>query len=179
MNAGVIPAAGIAAAVAAARGFLRSDSEAEQALFERLAGSAIRLGEAFTGALLLERAVEEVLPVREGWQALTYGPVRAISGVSGLAVEDYAVDIAADGCGWVRVVRPGAATTVSVGYTAGLAATWDALPEPVAQGIVALIAHLFEDRAAGAQPPAAVAAMWRPFRRVRLMTERRDGGTGS
>lgn len=179
MNAGVIPAAAIVAAATAARGFLRSEGEAEQALFERLAGSAIRLGETFIGALLFERAVEDVLPVREGWQGLTYGPVRVIADVGGLSVPEYAVDIAADGCGWVRVLRPGAATTVSVGYTAGVAATWADLPEPLAQGVVALIAHLFDDRSSTAQPPAGVAALWRPFRRMRLMGSRRDGTPGS
>jgi hypothetical protein len=36
----------------------------------------------------------------------------------------------------------------------------------VAQGVVLLAAHLFEHRGDGATPPAAVAALWRPYRRL-------------
>lgn len=90
-----------------------------------------------------------------------------------LPLSSYAVDIDADGRGWVSVGAPGAAGRVAVSYTAGIAAMWAALPAPLAHGTVALIAHLFDDRAASAQPPAAVAALWRPFRRLQLHAERR------
>ncbi|QDX27374.1 phage gp6-like head-tail connector protein [Sphingomonas suaedae] len=55
---------------------------------------------------------------------------------------------------------------VAVSYEAGLADNWAGLPPPVAQGVVLLAAHLFEAR--GAQPPAVVTALWRPWRRMRL-----------
>lgn len=45
---------------------------------------------------------------------------------------------------------------------------WEAVPAPVAHGIVLLAVHLFENRTADAAPPAAVAALWRPYRQVRL-----------
>jgi hypothetical protein len=48
-----------------------------------------------------------------------------------------------------------------------------ALPAPVMQGVVLLAAHLFEHRDASAAPPAAVAALWRPYRRLRLLAEGR------
>jgi uncharacterized phiE125 gp8 family phage protein len=57
---------------------------------------------------------------------------------------------------------------VAVRYRAGLAADWAALPAPLAHGAVLLAAHLFENRDAGRAPPAAVAALWRPYRVVRL-----------
>jgi hypothetical protein len=60
-------------------------------------------------------------------------------------------------CGTVLVPRDGG--------------SWDALPPPVAQGVVLLIAHLFADRDGTAAPPAAVAALWRPWRRMRLLRE--------
>lgn len=178
-----IPPAVIAAAVGEARAFLRLGGDAEQDLLERLAVSAIMLGEAFTGTVLVTRTVEDVLPVSAGaWQLLGAGPVTAIAGVTGLAAEGapfvlasdaYAIDVDADGRGWVRVIAPGAAGRVAVNYTAGLAATWDALPGPVAHGVTALIAHLFNDREGASAPPAAVAALWRPYRRMRLMAEAR------
>ena len=185
---GVIPAGAIAATVAEARGVLRSEGSAEQALLERLAASAIRVGEAFTGMLFVTRGVEDMRGVGAEWQVLSQAPVTAIGAVSGLApgvapvvlpMADYAVDIDADGCGWIRVLRAGTATRVAVTYSAGLAATWDAVPVPLAQGVAALIAHLFDDRTGTAQPPAAVAALWRPFRRVRLAAERRVERSGA
>ncbi|MCD2317409.1 hypothetical protein LQ954_14770 [Sphingomonas sp. IC-11] len=177
---GVSPAA-IAAAVAEARGFLRLEGEVEAALLARLAASAIVLAEAFTGTLLVTRTAEDVLPASgRAWQLLAATPVVAINGVMGLPAEGapfvlpadaYAVDVDGDARGWVRVIAPGAAGRVAVSYTAGLAADWAALPPPLAQGVAMLIAHLFNDRDAGRAPPAAVAALWRPYRRMRLMAE--------
>lgn len=46
--------------------------------------------------------------------------------------------------------------------------TWEAMPEPVRQGIAMLIRHLFEDREGARVPPVAVAALWRPYRIARL-----------
>ena len=51
-----------------------------------------------------------------------------------------------------------------------VAADWPGLAEPVRQGILRLVAHLFlhRDAVADQGPPAAVAALWRPWRRMRL-----------
>jgi len=161
----------IAAAVAAVRAYLRVEGSAEQALLERVAASAVALGEAFTGCVFVRRAVEERVALATGWAALAEQPVAAISAVLGadgmaLPVADYAFDIDAASRGWVRLT--GAAQPVTVRYSAGLAETWDALDAPLAQGCVLLAAHLFEARDAKAMPPAAVAALWRPYRRIRL-----------
>lgn len=182
MSAAPLPGAAIAGAVSAARAFLRDPGDGELAVLERMAASAILLGEAFTGTLLIRRTVEDVLPGSGGWRMLAEAPVSAIAGITGLPAEGapfvlpadgYAIDIDGGGRGWVRVTQPGGAGRVAVSYSAGLAADWEALPAPIAQGVVALIAHLFEDRGRTAQPPAAVAALWRPYRRLRLATERR------
>ena len=53
----------------------------------------------------------------------------------------------------------------------GAAERWDAVPAPVAQGVAMLAAHLFDHRESDALPPAAVAALWRPYRRMRLSPE--------
>lgn len=161
----------VAAVVAAARAYLRVEGTGEQALFERVAASAVALGEAFTGCVFVRRTVEERVATTSGWTALAAVPVAVIESVlrpdgAALPVGAYAVDIDAEAHGWVRVT--GAAQVVTVRCSAGLAATWDALPAPLAQGAVLLAAHLFENRSADAQPPAAVAALWRPYRRLRL-----------
>ena len=48
------------------------------------------------------------------------------------------------------------------------AGTWDGVPAPVRHGGAMLVQHLFEDRNRSAAPPAAVAALWRPYRVMRL-----------
>ena len=42
------------------------------------------------------------------------------------------------------------------------------MPAPVRQGIVRLAAYLFVHRDDDVAPPAAVAALWRPYRQLRL-----------
>jgi len=61
---------------------------------------------------------------------------------------------------------------MAVRFTAGMAATWSGLPESLRQGILRLAAHHYSMRsneAAESAPPAAVAALWRPWRRLRLI----------
>ena len=167
----------IASARDAARAHLRIATDDEDALIARLAASALALGEAFAGRAWIAREWTEILPVTRAWQRLGIGGVTAITGVDGLPadgaafalpVESYAVDLDAESEGWVRVIAPGAAGRVRVTYGAGAAADWGDLPPPLAQGVVLLTAHLFEHREADAAPPAAVSALWRPWRRVRL-----------
>ena len=161
MTEGDIPSAAIAGAVAAVKALLRLEGTGEDALIERLAATALLLAEAFTGQRLIVRAFADRVAADGAWQRLAAEPVVAVTGVS----DGVAVDIDAHGVGWVRVVG-GAAVTVA--YEAGVAATWELLPAPVAQGVTLLATHLFEHREGDAVPPAAIAALWRPWRRVRL-----------
>lgn len=168
-----------------AKAFLRIETAGEDALVARLATSAAELCESFTGQALLARGFSETLPVDPVspgagvWMRLARTPVRAISTVETLTsdgvaatlpVDAYAVDIDASGDGWVRVTQPGDARRVRVTYEAGLAADWPALPAALRQGMARLTAHLFthRDGATDAGPPAAVTALWRPWRRMRL-----------
>jgi uncharacterized phiE125 gp8 family phage protein len=165
MTPSPIPAAAIAAACAAARLQLRIEGAGEDALLARHAETAFALCEAFTGRATIAREWTEPVAADGCWQALDMGPVLAITGVAGQPSDAYAIDIDASGDGWVRL---GQGEPAVVRFTAGLAADWETLPAPLAQGVVLLIAHLFEARADGAAPPAAVAALWRPWRRMRL-----------
>jgi uncharacterized phiE125 gp8 family phage protein len=183
MLAPPFPAAAIVAARDSAKLHLRLSGNGEDALLERHIATAMALCEAFTGQALIARAWQAVLPAHAQWQRLGGAPVAAIESVEGwtaageavaLPAESYAVDIDAAGEGWVRVTQPGTAGRVRVGYAAGIAAEWSGLPAPLAQGVVLIAVHLFEARASGGAPPAAVAALWRPWRRVRLETARRS-----
>lgn len=136
--------------------------------------------EAFTGIMPLETTCEEVIEASGAWQQLAARPVQAISAVDAisasgtrttLSASAYAVDLDADGGGKVMVMQLGDADRIAVRFTCGLAPTWDGLPEPLRQGIMRLAAHQHRERegnGASPVPPAAVAALWRPWRRLRL-----------
>ena len=158
---------------------LRVSVSDEDALLAGLARAAADMCEAFTGRALIEREVSEMLGAARGWMRLGAGPVRAILGVealaqdgetSALAAQDYAVDIDAAGDGWVRLAGAGEATRIRVSYRAGMAADPNGIPEALRHGIVRLTAYLYmvRDRAEEGGPPAAITALWRPWRRLRL-----------
>lgn len=162
------------------KAFLRIEGTEEDATLDRLIAVAIGCGEDFTGRVFLIRDLLEVQPATTAWQRLGRAPVRAITALATLAADGtvialtapaYAVDIDAGGDGWVRLMGASVGGRVQATYQAGVAAGWDGLPEPLRQGAVRLAAHLFthRDAADGGAPPAAVAALWRPWRRMRLL----------
>lgn len=152
------------------RAYLRIEGEEEDATIAALIRAATGHCEAFIGQALIARAVRETVPVSSEWRRLSITPVRSIDGIGALAPEAYAIDIDAHGDGWVRILSGGDATRLTVTYEAGIAVDWNGIAEPVRQGIVRLVAHLFTHRDApdDGGPPAAVAALWRPWRRMRL-----------
>lgn len=164
-----------AAAVAAVKDLLRIGSGAEDGLIGALVGEAFDLAERFTGQVLIERAVTERISADGNWRRLAATPVRVISGMSAdgalLSADAFAVDIDGDGDGWVRV--NGAPRVVTVALVAGLASGWGELPSAMKGGIVRLAAFRFDARDGGEAAPAAVSALWRPYRRLRLVEGRR------
>lgn len=167
MNEAAVPPSVIAEAVAAAKGLLRLEGGQEDGVLERMAGAAFATAELFCGQVLVRREFAEAVE-GEGWRRLSRRPVVAIEPLPGVAVGGYSVDIDARGTGWVRT--PG---RVTVRYEAGLAETFETLPAAVAHGVVLLVAHWFENRLGDDEPPAAVRALWRPYRRLMLRGETR------
>lgn len=162
-----------ALAVAAVKAVLRVARDDEDDLIAAFVESALGLAEQFLGLATVARTMRDRMPASAAWRRVGAGPVRAISGVESvdgvaLAAGAFAIDIDADGDGWVRVTDAGGATRVVAVFEAGLAADWPGLPAPVRQGAVLLAAYLFEARDDGTPPPAAVTALWRPFRRIAL-----------
>lgn len=166
---GVVTLAGVdrASAVAAVKAQLRASQGDDDALIAGMAEAALGVAEQFTRRVLIAREVSAVLDGSAAWQLLPLGPVSAITAVAAvgtaLPIADYAVDVDAQGLGWVRVGR-----RASVIARAGLAADWAGLPAALRQGVVMLATHLFEDRGGAKPVPAAVTALWRPFRRMAL-----------
>jgi uncharacterized phiE125 gp8 family phage protein len=166
-----------AVSMAEAQAYARVETGEEEALLAGLVRTASALCESFVGQVLIARPFEETLPATGAWQRLSLTPVRTIDAVAALAADgssealvtgEYEIDIDSRGDGWVRVfcTREG---RLRVSGTAGLAIEPNGVPEPLRQGILRLIAHLFATRdGSGGEPPAAVTALWRPYRRMRL-----------
>lgn len=182
----IAPAALPAAALVELKQWLGVNSTRDDALLASLLDAAIDLCESYTGIRPIDAECEEIAPVRpalwgDGWQSLSTRPVSGITGVDAIAddngrtplpIENYAIELDADGTGRFRILNAGTTRRVAVRYRAGLAPEWDDLPEPLKQGIVRLAAHHHRSRESGSgdvAPPAAVAALWQPWRRMRLL----------
>jgi len=164
--------------MSAAQAYVRIDTGEEEAVLAGLIRSASALCEAFVNQVVIARPFELDLPASGNWERLAVTPVKSISEVATLEADGvaavlpndgYAVDIDSSGDGWVRVVQADGALRVRVTGTAGIADDENGVPEPIRQGVLRLIAHLFTTRdGEGGDPPAAVTALWRPYRRLRL-----------
>jgi uncharacterized phiE125 gp8 family phage protein len=161
-----------------AQAYVRIETGEEEAIVAGLIRTASALCEAFINQVVIARDFSEVIPASGVWERLTPGPVRAITQVEGvdeagagtpLQTGDYSIDVDSSGDGWVRVASSLACRRLRVSGTAGMAASESDVPEPIRQGILRLVAYLFSARdGGGGEPPAAVSALWRPYRRLRI-----------
>ncbi|WP_423141033.1 head-tail connector protein [Parablastomonas sp. CN1-191] len=168
------------AALSELKGWLGITTPATDPALEALLRAGLELCEGFIGQMPLQAECEEVLPAAAAWQALATRPVQAITALEGIAASGqrtalaataYAVELDADGVGRVLVMDAGEAGRVAVRFTAGIAADWLVLPDALRQGVVRYAANAWSERqSAEAAPalPAAVAALWQPWRRMRL-----------
>lgn len=167
------------AALSELKQWLGISRNAEDAQLVSLLRTSLDLCEGFTGQMPLEGVSEELHRVAPGWSCLFTNPVRAITAVSSVAIDGtrtpidpagYEVDITADGIGQFRLTQPGSESTIAVTFVAGIAAGWSALPDALKHGIIRLAAHhyLSRDTAERDGPPASVAALWRPWKTLRI-----------
>lgn len=175
-----LSATDMAAAVNDAAPLLRIDgsgtlSEGETARLEGEIDAALGLAEQFIGRVLIDRAFTARLWAGGEWQRLGVVPVSAINSVIGIAedgaqailpIEDYAIDIAPDGEGWVRLIRGANLIHFDVSGRAGIVAEWAMLAPTIAQGIVRLATYRFLERDKEGAVPTSVTALWRPWRRL-------------
>lgn len=141
--------------------------------------ASIALCEAFIGQVPLEQVIEERLAPTAGSQYLLSRPVREVirtETISNAEVREtleqaaFEYAISDQGVAVLHLRRPIDADAVISRMRVGLAATWSELPAPLKQGIIRLAAYHYRDRdgAENAAPPASVAALWRPWRRLSL-----------
>ena len=161
-----------------ARGWLRLGAPVDDAVVAGLIRAATNICEAFIGQWLIVRAVEERLPMAAGTVRLTARPVVGIDGVALIAADggetpleggDYRMMVGRDGNTRITVDGAGDAERLRIAYRAGIAEGANGIPEAIRQGIVRMTQHLHDARdGTGAAPPAAIAALWQPWRRLTL-----------
>ena len=179
-------------ALDALKAYLRVHGDDEDALLTDMLGASAEICERFTGLALIAREHGEVIAASGAWTMLSAMPVWSIgplwsvapgcagNGSAGngapqdgggnggaIPVGLHEIDIDAEGRGWVRI-ESDAARRAHVTYRAGLASAWQDLPEALTHGLLRLAGHLYLERDGGKTPPAAVSALWRPWRRMNL-----------
>lgn len=164
-------------ALAELKAFLRISVSDEDALLAGLLRAAVDLCEAFTARALIDRTVEEMMAASTRRARLTAGPVRAIESVAavdeagtatGLDADAFVAEIDAGGEGWVRLRAATEAKRLRVTCRVGMAIDWNGVPEMLRHGIVRLAAQYYLRRGEAGEDsvPAAVTALWRPWRRL-------------
>lgn len=161
-----------------ARGWLRLGTSTDDAVVAGLIRTAANICESFVGQWLVIREAEEVVAVAGGKIRLSVRPVVAVEAVTLLAAAggesevaeaDRSLSLSADGTGWLSIAGGGDGDRARVRYRAGMAADVNAIPEAIRHGILRMMQHLHaaRDGETGA-PPAMIAALWQPWRRVGL-----------
>jgi uncharacterized phiE125 gp8 family phage protein len=161
-----------------ARGWLRLGAGIDDAVVAGLIRAAANICESFVGQWLMVRAAEELLPVVAGEMRLSARPAVGVDDVtliaaggaeSEMAEAGWRLRIAPDGTGWLTIEGADGAAKVRVRYRAGMAADANGIPEAVRHGILRMMQHLHDARdGEGGAPPAMIAALWQPWRRVGL-----------
>ncbi|MES2001403.1 MAG: hypothetical protein V4444_03730 [Pseudomonadota bacterium] len=167
-----------AVSLSEAQAFVRIETGEEEALLAAMVRSASAICEAFINQVLVARDFTIDLPAKGQWTRIPLCPVTAIASVAALAPDGttsvlasgaYQIDIDGHGDGWVRMNADPGTSRVRVSGRAGMAEQENGVPEPIRHGVLRLVAHLFASRDDdGGEPPAAVTALWRPYRRMRL-----------
>lgn len=177
----VVPAILAGAALDELKDWLAITTTSDDATLTALLRSALELCEAFTGQIPLEALCEEILPPNTAWQKLATRPVMAVTGIdclgsnnsrSPIPAEEYAFELDADGSAKIRLLRIGQCRRFAVRFTAGMATDWVHLPDGLRQGALRLAAYYYRQRDEVEMrplPPAAVAALWQPWRQMRLI----------
>ncbi|MEM6856820.1 MAG: hypothetical protein AAF559_03040 [Pseudomonadota bacterium] len=151
----------------------------EDPMLRDLLAASLSLCEAFTGQSPLEQTVEETIPSETGSYTLSTQPARYLVKVEIMSEDasretldqndfEFRIDAGHRAC--IELKSNFEARPVVVSMRAGIASDWTVLPEALKQGIIRLAAFHYRDRETGrdAQPPASVAALWRPWRTLRL-----------
>ncbi len=176
----VEPALLAATALIEAKALLRLETVDEEALLAAQLRTALEMAEDFTGSVWLtaiyreKRALRrEIILRKRPFAGLTALRILYANG-SEVALDPSLQETQASDHGEAMLRLPDSVLDgrdVIVSYRAGGFADWTNLPEGFRMGVLRMAAHLFawRDAAGAAGVPNAVAALWRPYKHLRLM----------
>lgn len=168
------------------RSYLHIDDDITDPALGAIFLAAVNHAEGFTRQAILQRPFTQVLSAGSGWQKLAAAPVVEIVSATGIPADgapfvmpegSWQYDIDPHGDAAVRIRRAGIAGRVEFRFVAGMVADWAALPEALRLAILRLTGYLYNarDAANDAGPPASVAALLQPWRRMQLSASRHPG----
>ena len=168
----------LAPALAELKHWLGITRTADDAQLTALLGAGVEACERFTGVTPMLSTIEETRDASHEWARLVTQPIVQVTAIelldpdgtrTALAEEEYDLHLAGDSSAQFRLRRGPFVSRVVVTLEAGLAADWANVPDGLRHGILRFAAFLHrEGEAAGGEPPAAIAALWRPWRVLRL-----------
>lgn len=155
----------------------------EDDLLVGLLQASLEMCEAFTGQAPLSQLIEERIPVLAGHHCSSSRPVTAFIAAEILAPDgtataldpsDFELELRTAGNACLQLFSDVEGQAISIQLRVGIAASWEAVPAALKQGLIRLSAFQYRDRdrtigsKTGAVPPASVTALWRPWRTIRL-----------
>ena len=155
----------------AAKAFLRVDHPDEDALITDLIDAATRQVEDRAGVSLITRPQRfSRTPVRTDKGPGVYLTRYPVLSIEALEQNELSFPIETDLRARPPFIRTGAVGLVTVDFTAGYGLTAADVPTPLRQGVLLLLAHLYEHRAGNIPPgfPMMVDALIQPYRGMRL-----------
>ncbi|MEM8799689.1 MAG: head-tail connector protein [Pseudomonadota bacterium] len=178
----IMPAATPSLSLAEAKSYLRIDGQVEDALVQGLIDAAVAMAEVFLRQRLMLATWQFISngPGVIDCVAVSNSPLKAINqirvvstaGTVALPSERFSQGTAKQiqSVLFTPPLRLAEDEQLEIDYRAGMAEDWNTLPGGIRQGLLRLIAHFYTYRDDPAVPalPAAVAALWQPFRMPRL-----------
>jgi len=174
----VLAGGDLAPALAELKHWLGITRTADDAQLSALIGAGVEACERFTGLTPLAATIEETLDASHEWVRLVSQPVTRMTAVETLAKdgarealseEAYDLHLSGDGSARIRLRSGPFLSRTVVTFEAGLASDWASLPDGLRHGILRFAAFLHREGEQGtSEPPAAIAALWRPWRILRL-----------
>ncbi len=162
------------------KAYLRIDTPDDDALLSGLLRAALGQAEDFTGLVLLSStwrenklAVQTILAGKSPFGALLAVTLVDVLGAATLIpLPSVQVTTNTNDEGILALASaPPALSRITIDYTAGMASDWNGLAEPLRLGILRQAVHLYSHRddQQTAGLALAASALWRPYKRLRLV----------
>lgn len=161
------------------RQWLAISTDADDPLLVNLLGAAHAMCERFTGLVPLKCEIRERFLASSLVHRLASRPIIELLDVTAMSSvydrrllqdADFVLELEEEGAARLELHRATDEPQVEIRFYAGLESEWSQLDQSLRHGIIRYAAHQYRERDTDGDenPPAAVAALWRPWRRLRL-----------